>query len=831
MKPRDPLLIPALSLGTGILVAPWIDLAVWQILLALFFFIWATALSRYRLIYATGVALLTGCLAERALRSGPSPELDAPPGETVLLTGCVVEPPAFSEGREQFVLELADNARARVNLYFREGETPPDLDYGLRIEMEARVRKPRNFQNPGSFDYRAYLARRDIYWQASSRAGTTPAILPGRCGNRLAGALFAARRFLLTRTESLFPDSYALALHQALLIGESARLERAWADDFRRTGTYHAIVVSGLHVSVIAAVIVILFRLLFLSSYTARLLAVLLVWAYAGICLWQAPVVRAAAGFTFFVLGAYYHRRSRVLNLLGAVAIAYLLVDPQQALEGSFQLTFFSMLALGALASPAADAVISIWRHAFRELEDPLHDAFVPPRAAQFRIELRLLAETLQWALRIPPRATHWACRIGIGWMALPLAEAMLVSAAVQLGLTLPMVYYFHRVSFTALLVNPMVTLLLTLAVPIGIAAVLTNLGPLAAVSSGLIGLSRALASLAASAEPNIRVPDPPLLLALTFTASLAGLAIWRRRWLLAPTLALLAVILWHPFPARRHPGELELTMIDVGQGDSLLVGSPDGRWMVVDGGGIPVFRKGAPKPRLDIGEDVVTNYLLSRSIRRIDVVVNTHQHEDHAGGLPAILDNFRPAELWVGATPDSEIWRNLQQAAQRSGTRIRHLHRGERMRLGHLAIDVLSPAADYPARGTPRNDDSLALRLRHGRHAFLLTGDIERNTEWAIANDGIRADVLKVAHHGSKTSTTPEFLGEVRPAFALISAGADNIFRHPHPDVVGRLGEAHTRILRTDRNGMISIHTDGRRFTVETNETLANPMPVFPLQ
>ncbi|MBL8209420.1 MAG: ComEC/Rec2 family competence protein [Bryobacterales bacterium] len=828
MKLRDPLLVPALSLGAGILIAPWIDLAVWQILLALFFFIWATALSRYRLFYAVGVALLIGCLAERALRSGPEPELDTPPGETVLLAGCVVEPPVFSEGREQFVLELADNARARVNLYFREGESPPDLAYGQQIEIEARVRKPRNFQNPGSFDYRAYLARRQIYWQASSRAGTAPTVLKGRCGNRLTGALFAARRFLLTRTESLVTDPYALALHQALLIGESARLERAWADDFRRTGTYHAIVVSGLHISVIAAVIVILFRLLFLGTHTARLLAVILVWAYAGICLWQAPVVRAAAGFTFFVLGAYFYRRSRVLNLLGAVAIAYLLVDPSQALEGSFQLTFFSMLALGALAAPAADAVTSVWRHAFRELEDPLHDPFVPPRAAQFRIELRLLAETLHWLLRVPPRATYWACRIGIGWLALPLAEAMLVSAAVQLGLTLPMVYFFHRVSFTALLVNPIVTLLLTIAVPIGIVAVLTNLAPIAAVSTGLISVSRLIANFAASSEPNIRVPDPPLLLALAFAVSLAALAIFRRRWLLAPALALLGVILWHPFPARNHPGELELTMIDVGQGDSLLVGSPDGRWMVVDGGGIPVFRKGAPKPRLDIGEDVVTNYLLSRSIRRVDVVVNTHQHEDHAGGLPAVIDNFRPAELWVGATPDSEIWQSLQQAAQRNGTRIRHLHRGDQVRLGSMPIDVISPAADYPARSTPRNDDSLALRLRHGRHAFLLTGDIERNTEWAIADNAIRADVLKVAHHGSKTSTTPEFLDHVRPTFAFISAGADNIFRHPHADVVERLRDSHTRILRSDRTGLISIHTDGHRFTLEPHLQTSILQPLF---
>ncbi|MCC6364990.1 MAG: ComEC/Rec2 family competence protein [Bryobacterales bacterium] len=814
MRSLNPLLLPALAFLGGVLLSATAGLSSGELIAALAVTGLGAALSRYRRWYLLGLLLFSGAAAERWLRPGPDPRIDSQPGETVLISGCIVEPPAFSEGREQFVLELAPHASARVSLYLAEGETPSALAYGQMVEVAVKLREPRNFGNPGAFDYKGYLARQHVYWTASASSHSKPRILAGRCGHGLIGWIYRLRTWALTRIETLFAgDAYAVGILQALLLGESSRFERQWADGYRRTGTYHAIVVSGLHVTVIAMALLWLFRLLSMRRQTAALAAVALIWIYTGMCGWQAPVVRSAGGFTLFAIGGFFFRECRLLNLLAALALGFLAFDPQQYQDASFQLTFLAVLALGALASPASNGA-SVRLHALRDLDDPAKDPHLAPPAAQFRIELRLLAETLGQVLRLRRRTSLWLIRVP-AWAALFLWHGFLVSAAVQLGLALPMVVYFHRLPLSGLSANLIVTPILTIAVPIGFTALLTGWRWMALLTGWLIEAARRITEWHIGWDGNWRIPDPPLLLSAAFLASLVLLAVLRRRLLLVPALLLLVVIAWHPFPPEGTPNSLELTMIDVGQGDSLLVGLPDSRWMLVDGGGIPVFGKRA-RTRMDIGEDVVSAYLFHRGITRIDILASTHQHDDHAAGLPALIDNFRPREVWAGATPESAAWLAVTEHARQAGARVVHLRQGDTRNLAGALLDVLSPPTDYLPRKAPSNNDSLVLRLRYGRHTFLLMGDAERQIEYAMLDSLGRVDVLKVGHHGSKTSSTEVFLDATRPAFALISAGKDNLFRHPHPDVLERLEGIHTQVLRSDQWGLVTVRTDGRRLTVE---------------
>jgi len=266
------------------------------------------------------------------------------------------------------------------------------------------------------------------------------------------------------------------------------------------------------------------------------------------------------------------------------------------------------------------------------------------------------------------------------------------------------------------------------------------------------------------------------------------------------------------------HAGELELTAIDVGQGDSLLVVFPDGKTMLIDGGGIPAF--GRPqRSNLDTGEDVVAPYLWDRGIRHLDVIAVSHAHEDHVGGLPALVTDFRPREVWTGATPPSGTWDRVRDAALHTGAAIKPLHSPARFAFGGTEIEVLAPMPEYLPADTPKNNDSLVLRVTYRDRSFLLSGDVERPIErdMLAAGEVHSTDILKVAHHGSRTSSTEEFLDAVHPAFAIISAGYDNSYGHPHPAILERLEQHHATILRTDRDGLISIHTDGRRLHVET--------------
>jgi competence protein ComEC len=286
----------------------------------------------------------------------------------------------------------------------------------------------------------------------------------------------------------------------------------------------------------------------------------------------------------------------------------------------------------------------------------------------------------------------------------------------------------------------------------------------------------------------------------------------------------LLALLLWHPFKPEIAAGRLEMTAIDVGQGDSILLSFPNGKLMLVDGGGIPDFGRRSTA-QINIGEDVVSPYLWERSIRSIDVMACTHAHADHIGGMPSLLGNFHVKELWTGANSENPSWVALRDQARKAGVQVRPLLRGQRLAYGGAAIEVLAPAADYVPKDTPGNNDSLAFRVTSGRQSFLLLGDIERRIEAELVEGGLvrRTDVLKVAHHGSKTSSTPEFLDLAHPTFAVISAGFENSYGHPHRDVLERLAERQVCVLRTDRDGLVSLRTDGRRLQLETGRWMGS--------
>ena len=778
-----------------------------------------TLLSLYRrsrFLAATASLLglfFAGQLLALVHRPAPSPQLDAEGREIVILGGCVVEPPAISGERERFLLELAPHARAQVTLYTKEGESLPPLAYGQNIELDARVRKPRNYANPGDFDYTHFLARQDIYWTASGNADTVH-ILPGRCGSRFVKFAMDLRASVLRRTERLYHgDSYLSGMMQAMLMGQNFQLQRIWTEEYRNTGTFHVIVISGTHIAILAAFFLFFLRFCFVGENLAMLLTSVAAWLYAMTSGWGAPCVRCAAGLTLYMVCRYFYRERRALNLLAAIALLFLICDPDQLFESSFQLSFLAVAFLGAFATPLVEATSGPLARGLAGLHDTGRDIHLPPRVAQFRIEMRLLAGTLH----VPALAVIVPVRVLLFFY-----EVAVVSAVIQLGLALPMVVYFHRLGLSGLSANAFAIPLMGLAVPIGFLAVFTGWHWLAVLGGWLMRLSHAIVGWHASHEPNWRIPTPPVWLGIALSFALVLFAVTRGRWWRAAAgvavATLLVLLVWHPFAPEFSPGQLEMSVIDVGQGDSILLVFPDGKSMLLDGGGIPAFGR-QTRSQLDTGEDVVAPYLWERGMRTVDVVALSHAHDDHVGGLPALVADFHPRELWTGATPDSAGWRKLRDEAARDGVRIVPLEAPRHFDFGRASIDVLAPLPDYVPNDTPKNNDSLVLRIRYGSRSFLLTGDVERPIEYRMLDEHEiqPVDVLKVAHHGSRTSSTASFLDAARPEFAIISVGADNSYGHPNRDVLDRLYDRNAMIFRTDQNGLVTVRTDGRHVSIDT--------------
>ena len=754
----------------------------------------------------------------------------------VRLRGWVREPPKRFAGADRIVVEAESlyqdspawgGVSLTVNRYPQD--PPLQIAYGERIETLARFRELRNFGNPGAFDRVGYLHRQGIHINAAVRPRTPIR----RLGNRRAGSLQAyvqrGRRELRERFDALWGGSRSAPVLRALLLGDSSLLERETTTAFQRTGAYHALVISGLHIGLLAFVLLGTLRLAAAPPFLRAAAAIAVVAGYVALAEAKLPATRAAMMFAAFLAASLIFRRRQALNVIAAAACGFLLVKPELLTDAGFQMSFLAVALIAAIGVPLLERTIEPYRRALQDIDNPDRDLHLDVSAAEKRVALRNWLEPLKQLAPWPQRLTT-AVFSGVLSLLCWAGALALISAVMQLGMALPTAVYFQRVSFSGAFANLFLTPVLAFTIPCGLAALAGNWElPAAAASLGADWMHDWTVALAASLPLSLRAPPPPTWLAALLPAALAAWAWSLRRagsrgWPGAiPVVVLVGVLCIHPFPPQIDAGRLELTALDVGQGESLFVVFPDGRTLLMDGGGRPDFRSPEEKraeagdPRvLDIGETVVSPYLWSRSIRRLDVVAVSHPDADHAAGIPAVLRNFEVGELWLGDGVFETDYLPLVELARAEGAEIVRVKQGDARVFGGARVEVLRPGRRMDP-GAGRNDLSTVLRLRLAEHDFLLTGDIESRAEQSLLQElaGDRIEVLKVAHHGSRNSTSAAFLAKTGPLFAVISAGYDNTYGHPHRELLERLREANALPLSTDRDGAVSILSDGRRLEV----------------
>lgn len=651
--------------------------------------------------------------------------------------------------------------RGRVRVTLRAPAL--QADDGDTLLLRTRLRRAPGERNPGGFDYRAFLARQGIDALATVRPEGVLEVRGGAGAfwrEHLVRPLRQAVRRALTRHLS----GDVAGVLQGMLLGDRFAIPAQVQERFRHTGLAHALVISGLHVGLVALFVLTVLRLVGLPPPAAQVATTVALLLYAAAAGLQAPVVRATVMAAILLLGRAVRRRGEGGNSLGVAAVVLLAADPAALLTLSFQLSFAATAAILALCGP-----LERW---LRERDEGGH------------------------------RNVH-------RWLLTPLA----VTLAAQTGTAPFVLWHFQQWAPLSILSNLVVVPLLGLCVCLGLLTALLGsvwtvaLLPLSGATWLAMTLLLGVVDLCAAVPPlTVARPGMEALLALASLVVPAWPARHSRRWRVVWLLVALGWANIAVWSARIDDGTLRVVFLDVGQGDAAVVHLPGGGTLVVDAG--------EASPRYDAGERVVAPYLRRAGIGRIDAVIASHPHSDHVGGLVYLLESFE-VDHYVDAGQAYDSWtsRRLRELIDEKQIAYRRVAAGDSLRFpGGVTGLVLHPTADYvtpdgrSAHGL--NNGSVAFRLDYAGRRLLFTGDIEAETEPALRAWGarLRADVLKAAHHGSRTSSGEAFLDSVGASVAVVSVGAFNRFGHPATQVLQRLREDGTRARRTDLCGAVTV-------------------------
>ena len=736
-----------------------------------------------------------------------------------------------------------------VRLY----DLPADLRRGDEIEVTAKVLPVHLFEHAELPSPWPTLARSDVV-----ASGSVMDALLVRREASAAGGIDAARAHVRRRILATYAPG-AAELARALVLGETDLADED-TSAFRDSGLLHLLAVSGTHlVLVVSALSGALRRLLLrVEPVAARIdagrpaaaVGIAIAWIYADFAGGSGSAVRAAAMLTAVLLARALGVRPSPGRALALGVLGVALVDPLVGLDMSFGLSAGATAGLVLLGGPLSER-LTRWlpdrrknnaegaTEGARRAEEGAAPRGSPRDGAEEREggghgdAARTLQRSHLEAFRAPKNSGSriWGIvrEAAIGALRHVLGSVGTTLAA-TVGSTPALLRFAPRLPLLGVLANILAAPIGEMvALPVCLAhAAVSPIGPLerglALAGSGALLVVRGIARGAAAIGGGVGVPPPSPVQLAALVIGVAAYAVSRGRRerlsVVAATLGALLVLEIGQIRAGAPRGRLRVTALDVGQGDAILIDFPDGRSMLVDGGGMV----GNP---VDPGTRVILPVLAARRRSRVDVLALTHPHPDHFTGLSTVANNVPFGELWESGQGEmlhvGGPYAALLGAARSRGAPVRRPADlcGKPRMFGEARVEVLAPCPRVRPE-TPANDASLVMRIDFGRRAALLVGDAEHEAERALLASGARlgADLLKVGPHGSRTSSSEDFLKAVAPEYALISCGVRNRFGHPHPAALGRLATTRAAVLRTDRGGEVVWETDGEAVRVLRPDT-----------
>jgi competence protein ComEC len=660
----------------------------------------------------------------------------------------------------------------------------PTYSYGDVLLASGELKEPASFEG---FDYADYLAREGVH---STMLYPEIEVLDTGQGFPPLAWLYSLRHRLSENIAEVMPEPQA-ALVQGIVLGMRGNIPSSLKTDFALSGTAHLLAISGLHLSIVAGILLAIGSRLFGRKYYIYIwLTLVAIWLYAAITGMRPPVFRASIMVSLFLAAELLGRQRSAITALTFAAALMVGISPQVLWDASFQLSFLAMVGL---------MFVSPWLQAQgrRAVNATLGEGNFAASTTGYVSDT--FCVTLGIIIVVWPLIAYYFGIISLvaplaTFLSLPALPGIIVTGALTavVGIiALPVAQVFGWLtwlfsSYMLAVVNGMAAFPLSSLNTGAVDARLVWVYYIAGI--GIIWLYRYRTRLSLVISPVINF--------------FIGLP---KKWVLPPLLvtATLATI----FAVSMHDGNLHISILDVGQGDAILIQTPAHQDILVDGG---------PDPR-------ELNLELGRKMpfwdRTIDLVVLTHPHYDHITGLLDVLQHYRVKQvLFPDLDYQSAVYDEWLRLIEEEGVECTFAQAGQQINLGieGVTIEVLNPSESLFADS---DDNSVVLRVCSGQVSFLLTADIGEETEDELmkCRASLASTVLKVGHHGSSTSSSQGFLAAVDPQIAVISVGADNTFGHPSEEVIERLEEeiGGDNIYRTDENGTIEFITDGERLWV----------------
>jgi len=677
--------------------------------------------------------------------------------------GRVIDFPVFKNGTLRATVKLEGGAAGKVLVFF-SGCGSNRLAYGDRIRFQGKIRIPPGQRNPGGFDYRRFLFRKGIEGTLFSKGGDLIFLERGRGNPITHGIIIPVRGFILRKIDFHLSRPTG-ALLKSVLLGEKNHLDSVLLDAFSRTGLMHVLAVSGLHAGLIGTFCFFLLSLFRLPRQVCFLGVIPFLWCYAALTGWSPSVVRASLMGTVFLVSRVFQKPANIYNTLALAGLILLIFNPLYLFDLGFLLSFSATFFILFLYSP--------------------------------------LLKALPESLRKNP-----VSRVLLG--------LLLVSLTATLGTFPFIVSSFNQVAVLGLFANLLVVPVIGLFVSTGL--LFLGLAVFSDTVAGFVGgalevcgefLSQFVSGVSKIKGAYAEIATPPEWVWIFFIGTLLlAPFLGRKKWAfkgLVWLVTIFCVTLSGTLLFGHLNPTLTFTFLDVGQGDACLIEFSDGKTLLVDGG-MRNFRQ-------DRGKRIILPFLRRKGIRFLDGVMLSHPDADHLGGLLTIIGNVGVGQIFSPGFPGkSKLLAQFRGIADSLHIPIIHLKSGDSLKgWGKSSIRVLNPVFCSLEEKGPNNASivfTLTVKGKRGNFSALFTGDIEKEVEKDLVDVSALSavDFIKVPHHGSKTSSTWEFIQAASPKFGIVSVARFSPFRHPNKEVLDRYKKAETKLFFTDDHGALVV-------------------------